>query len=87
MVAHTEQVLEYDKLKSLLKKYALSKLGVYRVEQLRPSRQIDEIREQQKLCSEAKAYYQSSNGFPLRGLTDISPVSAKGSEAGRGIRS
>ena len=82
MVAHTEQVLEYDKLKSLLKKYALSQLGVFRVEQLRPSRQIDEIREQQKLCSEAKAYYQSSNGFPLRGLTDISPVLRKAAKPG-----
>lgn len=82
MVAHTEQVLEYDKLKSLLRKYALSQLGVFRVEQLRPSRQIDEIREQQKLCSEAKAYYQSSNGFPLRGLTDISPVLRKAAKPG-----
>ena len=82
MVAHTEKVLEYDKLKSLLKKYALSQLGVSRVENLRPSRQIDEIREQQKLCSEAKAFYQTSNGFPLRGLTDISPVLRKVAKPG-----
>ena len=82
MVAHTEKVLEYDKLKSLLKKYALSQLGVLRAEKLRPSRQIDEIREQQKLCSEAKAFYQTSNGFPLRGLKDISPVLRKVAKPG-----
>ncbi len=82
MVAHTEKVLEYDKLKSLLKNYALSQLGVSRVEKLRPSRKIDEIREQQKLCSEAKAIYETSNGFPLRGLTDISPVIRKAAKPG-----
>ena len=82
MAAHTEKVLEYDKLKSLLKKYTLSQLGVSRVEKLRPSRNINEIREQQKLCSEAKAFYETSDGFPLRGLTDISPVLRKAAKPG-----
>jgi DNA mismatch repair protein MutS2 len=82
MVVHTEKVLEYDKLKSLLKKYTLSQLGALRVEELKPSRQIDEIRQQQKLCSEAKALYQTSNGFPLRGLQDISPVLRKVAKPG-----
>ena len=82
MAAHTEKVLEYDKLKSLLKKYTLSQLGVSRVEKLRPSRNINEIREQQKLCSEAKAFYETSDGFPLRGLTDISPVLRKAAKLG-----
>ena len=82
MVAHTEKVLEYDKLKSLLNRYTLSQLGALRVEKLRPSQQIDEIREQQKLCSEAKVFFQESNGFPLRGLKDISPVLRKVAKPG-----
>ena len=82
MVAHTEKVLEYDKLKSLLNRYTLSQLGALRVEKLRPSQQIDEIREQQKLCSEAKVFFQESTGFPLRGLKDISPVLRKVAKPG-----
>jgi DNA mismatch repair protein MutS2 len=77
MFPHTKKVLEYDKLKSLLKRYAHSQLGMSRVEKLAPSRQIDTIRHQQTLCSESKALYQTSKGFPLRGLKDISSTLKK----------
>ena len=69
---HTEKVLEYDKLKALLKQYAHSQLGASRAAKLKPFRQLDTVRYQQQLCSEAKAFYQTSNGFPLQGLKDIS---------------
>ena len=82
MSPHTEKVLEYDKLKSLLKMYVHSQLGTSRVEKLTPSRQIDTIRHQQALCSESKAFYQRLNGFPLTGLRDISPTLNKVAKPG-----
>ena len=82
MFAHTEKVLEYDKLKALLKKYTSSRLGRSRVEKLAPSRQIDEVRRQQALCSESKLLYQTANGFPLNGLRDIAPLLYKAAKPG-----
>ena len=79
---HTEKVLEYDKLKALLKQYAHSQLGVSRAAKLKPFRQLDTIRYQQQLCSESKGFYQTSNGFPLQGLKDISPTLHKVSKPG-----
>ena len=79
---HTEKVLEYDKLKVLLKQYAHSQLGASRAEKLKPFRQLDTVRYQQRLCSESKAFYQTSNGFPLQGLKDISPTLHKVSKPG-----
>ena len=79
---HTEKVLEYDKLKALLKRYAHSQLGASRAAKLKPFRQLDTIRYQQRLCSEAKAFYQTSNGFPLQGLKDISPTLHKVAKPG-----
>ena len=85
MSSHAEKVLEYDKLKLLLKKYTLSQLGASRVEELTPSRQIDEIRHQQTLCSESKFFYHTLGGFPLRGLKDISPVLRKVAKPGASL--
>ena len=79
---HTEKVLEYDKLKALLKGCAHSQLGASRAARLKPFRQLDTVRHQQRLCSEAKAFYQTSNGFPLQGLKDISPTLHKVSKPG-----
>lgn len=79
---HTERILEYDKLKALLKQYTYSQLGASRAAQLKPLRQRDAVRYQQQLCSESKAFYQTSNGFPLQGLKDISPILHKVSKPG-----
>lgn len=79
---HTEKVLEYDKLKAVLKGYAYSQLGASRAAKLKPFRQLDTVRYQQRLCSEAKAFYQTSNGFPLQGLKDISPILHKVAKPG-----
>ena len=79
---HTEKVLEYDKLKALLKQHAHSQLGAARAARLKPFQQLDTVRYQQRLCSEAKAFYQTSNGFPLQGLKDISPTLHKVSKPG-----
>jgi DNA mismatch repair protein MutS2 len=82
MFTHTKKVLEYDKFKSLLKKYASSQLGVSWVEALSPLYALDEIRRQQALCSESKTIYQIANGFPLNGLKDITPFLHKASKPG-----
>ncbi len=79
---HTEKVLEYDKLKASLKRHAHSQLGASRAAKLKPFQQLDTVRYQQRLCSEAKAFYQTSNGFPLQGLKDISPTLHKASKPG-----
>ncbi|MDP7280895.1 MAG: hypothetical protein QGG39_13570, partial [Candidatus Poribacteria bacterium] len=75
-------VLEYGKLKNLLKQYTLSDLGTVRVDQLQPSYQIDNIQYQQRLCSEVKIHYQTSNGFSLRGIQDITAVLENASRLG-----
>ena len=82
MFAHTEKVLEYDKLKTVLKKHTCSELGASRVDKLVPQRQIDEVRRQQVLCSEAKIVYQTSGGFPLNGLSNIAPLLLKAAKPG-----
>ena len=73
-MAYSEKVLEYDKLKILLTRHTCSGLGRCKVEQLKPIRHIGTIRYQQKLCTEAKSFYQTQGEFPLKGIQDISPA-------------
>ena len=71
MLTGVETILEYDKIKVLLKKYTASQLGAARVEALMPSDDIATVQQQQKLCSEAKMFYQLHGGIPLGGLKHI----------------
>ena len=71
MLTGVETVLEYDKIKVLLKKYTASQLGAARVEALMPSDDVATVRQQQKLCSEAKTFHQLHGGIPLGGLKHI----------------
>ena len=71
MLTGVETVLEYDKIKVLLKKYTASQLGAARVEALMPSDDVTTVRQQQKLCSEAKTFHQFHGGIPLGGLKHI----------------
>lgn len=71
MLTGVETVLEYDKIKVLLKKYTASQLGAARVEALMPSDDVATVRQQQKLCSEAKTFHQFHGGIPLGGLKHI----------------
>ncbi len=66
-----EKSLEYDKLKTLLKRYTASELGAARVDKLAPSSTKDTVFNLLKLCSEAKTFLQRSGEIPLGGLTDI----------------
>ncbi len=71
MLTGVETVLEYDKMKVLLKKYTASQLGAARVEALTPYDDVDTVRQLQKLCSEAKTFQQLYGGIPLGGLKHI----------------
>lgn len=71
MLTGVESVLEYDKIKVLLKKYTASQLGSARVEALMPSDDAATVQQQQKLCSEAKTFHQLHGGVPLGGLKHI----------------
>ena len=71
MLTGVESVLEYDKIKVLLKKYTASQLGAARVEALMPSDDVATVQQQQKLCSEAKTFHQLHGGVPLGGLKHI----------------
>ena len=71
MLANVEKVLEYDKIRALLKKYTASQLGTARVDTFAPSSDIDKIRYLLTLCSETKFFHQVHGGIPLNGLKDI----------------
>ena len=82
MLTGVETVLEYDKIKVLLKKYTASQLGAARVEALMPSDDVATVRQQQKLCSEAKTFHQLHGGIPLGGLKHIGSSLRHAAKAG-----
>ena len=71
MLSSVEKALEYDKIKTLLKKYTASQLGTAKIDTLMPSYDVDKVRYLQALCSEAKCFHQLYGGIPLDGLRDI----------------
>ena len=71
MLSNVEKVLEYDKIRELLKKYTASQLGTARVDTFAPSFDVDKIRYLLTLCSETKFFHQVHGGIPLNGLKDI----------------
>jgi DNA mismatch repair protein MutS2 len=82
MLDNTIKILEFDKLKEVLKKYAASNLGKLRIEALVPMTDLAEIKHQLKLCSEAKEICLIADGFPLDGLKDIRQLLKKASKIG-----
>jgi len=82
MLDNTIKILEFDKLKEVLKKYAASNLGKLRIETLFPMTDLAEIKHQLKLCSEAKEICLIADGFPLDGLKDIRHLLKKASKIG-----
>ena len=74
MVSRVEKALEYDKLKTLLKRYTASELGDTRVDTLAPATTVETVSNLLKLCSEAKAFLQRCGEIPLGGLVDIASM-------------
>lgn len=82
MLPGVEKALEYDKLKTFLKRYTASELGNARVDNLIPSDSLDTVRYLQKLCSEVKTFQQQAGEIPLDGLMDISNTLRQASKIG-----
>lgn len=82
MLKNSYKTLEYDKLKTLLSKYAVSDLGREQIDNLTPINELHEIERLLSLCSEAKELYQRLNGFPLDGLKDIRNILWRSSKPG-----
>ena len=82
MLDNTIKILEFDKLKEVLKRYAASNLGKSRIEALVPMTDSAEIKRKLNLCSEAKEICLIADGFPLAGLKDIRQLLRKASKIG-----
>lgn len=74
MPKNSHKTLEYDKLKNLLTKYAVSELGCELIDEMKPLIDKHEIQRLLSLCSEAKELYQRLKGLPLDGLKDIRSI-------------
>ncbi len=82
MLNNTIRVLEFNKLKEVLKQKAASELGKLRIEALSPLTELAEIKRLLNLCSEAKEIYLTTDGFPLDGLKDIRQLLKRVSKPG-----
>ena len=64
------QVLEFDRLRELLRGYCQSELGQARVQELAPTADRGWIERQQQLTSEVRLYLRGGGRFDFSGLTD-----------------
>ena len=71
MLRDIEEILEFDKVKTLISGYCISNLGVSLVENMKPLKDLEEIQRSLDICGEAKEIRIISGGLPLRGLKDI----------------
>src|SRR5512140_579240 len=68
---HTsEQVLEFDSFRDILRSYTSSQLGQSRVARLAPTTDRQWIERQQQLTAEIRTYYRSGGRFEFGGLAD-----------------
>lgn len=82
MDAHTLQILEYERLKSLLAERAVSFAGRELIADLQPLTDLDLIRRKLKETGEFCHILNTHGDFPLHGLHDISPILARSRVAG-----
>ena len=66
----SSQVLEFDRLRELLRGYCQSELGQARVQELAPTSDRGWIERQQQLTSEVRLYLRGGGRFDFGGLTD-----------------
>jgi len=66
-----ETILEYDKIKNLLKEYVISPLAEEKVLQMRPLDNIDLVKNLQRETSEGVSLLKAGINLPLSGLKDI----------------
>jgi MutS2 family protein len=71
------ELLEFDKIKEILKDYAVSDLGKNHIEKLEPSFKIEEIEHWLRETTEAKKIICSGSGVPLHSLKGIQNIFSK----------
>ena len=69
--------LEFDKIKNILKEYAITYLGIEKVNELLPSSDIEMVRKWQEETSVATSLLLRKNDLPLSPLTNIDDVIRK----------
>ena len=73
----TVELLEYDKIKELLKSYAISDLGKDMIEKLEPYVDINLIEKYMKETTEARNIVNITSSIPIHSLTGIKNVKQK----------
>ena len=73
----TIELLEYDKIKEILKSYALSDLAKDEIDNLEPSVDINLIKKYMEETSEARAIVNITSSIPLHSLGGIKSVKQK----------
>lgn len=71
------ELLEYDKIKEILKGYAISDLGQEMIEKLEPYVDINQIKKLMAETTEARAIVNISSSIPIHSLTGIKNVKQK----------
>lgn len=74
--------LEFDKIKNILKTYAITFLGIEEIEQLQPSTNMDTVLKWQNETSEATSLILRKNALPLSPISDITDLLKKVSACG-----
>ena len=75
---HTSaRVLEFERLRDVLRGYASSPLGETRIDALLPSIDLDWIRHQQQLTKEIREFRRVGGRFDFAGLLDVTKLVAK----------
>lgn len=77
MNQHTLKVLEFDKIKDILKRYTVSELGREIVQNLTPISDLEKIKSNLKATSEVKQINLVYQKIPLEGLCNIFPLLEK----------
>ena len=73
----SERVLEFDRLREILRGYCWSPLGQDTVEALAPSADREWMQREQRLTQEVREYLRSGGRFDFSGMADHSTLLAK----------
>ena len=82
MIEYSLRVLEYYRLLNILSNYAASPLGRSDCLSLKPLRELESIRVEQRLVSEMKELLVTQGFVSLSSLVDLRPVLRKGGKKG-----
>ena len=82
MEEHSLTVLEYYRLLNILSNYAASPLGRSDCLSLKPLRELESIKAEQRLVSEMKELLLAKGFIPLSSLVDLRPVLRKAGKKG-----